>query len=569
VRVAARLVLGTVGILLFAVMVMAWASRTALRRHLELQLQADIEQEAQLIQAALPDDPATWERLVGRWAALRTHRVTLFDAEGRAIADNQIPPGLLAGQADLSTLPEVKEALAGRTGVDIRSDPAEPARIWVAVPGKPVVRVASDLAVLERAAGRSQRAILIGALLALGLGSVLAIIGGRAIAGPLSQMAAAARAIPSGQPPRFPRSGLTEIDQLSNALRQMQQELADRFDLLRRAGAESSALVDAMVEGVLASDERGRIMTANPAARRLLGYDETESMPNLSSLFRVKAAREVVDATVRGDAVQDRELELNGRTILVNSRPLPAGGAVLVLHDVSQLRRLETVRRDFVANVSHELKTPLTSISGYAETLLSENPDEATRRIFLRTILTNAQRIQSLVDDQLDLSRIESGRWQPRIESLDIAAAAREAWQPRADRAATGRVTFKVDAGAESTTIQADPEAMRQILGNLYDNALRFTPAGGSITAQSRTADGGVAISVRDTGAGIGSEHLPRIFERYYRVDAGRARDAGGTGLGLAIVKHLVEAHGGRVSAESELGTGTVVTCWFPAEPGA
>ena len=192
-----------------------------------------------------------------------------------------------------------------------------------------------------------------------------------------------------------------------------------------------------------------------------------------------------------------------------------------------------------------------------------------TRRIFLRTILTNAQRIQSLVDDQLDLSRIESGRWQPRAEKLDIAAAAREAWQPRADRAAAGRVTFKIEAGPEATTLQADPEAMRQILGNLYDNALRFTPPGGSITFASRQTDGGVAVSVRDTGNGIGSEHLPRIFERYYRVDAGRTRDAGGTGLGLAIVKHLVEAHGGKVSAESELGSGTTVTCWFPAEPRA
>jgi signal transduction histidine kinase len=238
---------------------------------------------------------------------------------------------------------------------------------------------------------------------------------------------------------------------------------------------------------------------------------------------------------------------------------------VLVMHDVTELRRLETVRRDFVANVSHELKTPLTSISGYAETLLSENPDEATRRVFLRTILTNAERIQSLVDDQLDLARIESGRWQPRAERLDVAAAARDAWTPRADRAVTGKVAFKVEVSPGATTVTADPEAMRQILGNLYDNALRFTPPGGSITFVSRVVDGGVAISVCDTGSGIGSEHLPRIFERYYRVDSGRARDAGGTGLGLAIVKHLVEGHGGRVGAESELGIGTVVTCWFPA----
>lgn len=564
-RVAARLLLGTVGILLFAVVVVVWASRTALRRHLEIQLQADIEQEARLIQAALPEDPAAWARLVGRWAALRTHRVTLIDGAGRAIADNQLPPGVLAGQADVGGLPEVREALAGRTGVDIRSDPAEPTRIWVAVPGTPVVRVSSDLEVLERAAGRSQRAILFGALLALGLGTLLALLGGRAITVPLTQMAAAARAIPAGGHLRFPRSGLAEIDQLSAALRQMQQELADRFDALRRERAESSALVDAMVEGVLASDERGRIVTANPAARRLLGYGETDALPDLPSLFRVKAAREVVDATLRGEAVQDRELDLDGRVILANSRPLPAGGAVLVLHDVTALRHLEAVRRDFVANVSHELKTPLTSISGYAETLLSENPDEGTRRVFLRTILSNAQRIQALVDDQLDLARIESGRWQPRLEPLDVAAAAREAWQPRAHRAAAARVAFQVEAGDGATTLQADAEAVRQVLGNLFDNALRFTPPGGRISVASQREEGGISISVRDTGSGIPSEHLPRIFERYYRVDQGRTRDAGGTGLGLAIVKHLVEAHGGRVRAESSLGEGTVVSCWFPS----
>jgi signal transduction histidine kinase len=151
------------------------------------------------------------------------------------------------------------------------------------------------------------------------------------------------------------------------------------------------------------------------------------------------------------------------------------------------------------------------------------------------------------------------------VEPLDATTVAHDAWQPRAHRATAARVAFKIDAGPEATTIQADPEAIRQVLGNLYDNALRFTPPGGCITFASRRLDGGVAVSVRDTGTGIGSEHLPRIFERYYRVDAGRTRDAGGTGLGLAIVKHLVEAHGGRVSATSELGAGTIVTCCFPA----
>jgi signal transduction histidine kinase len=321
-----------------------------------------------------------------------------------------------------------------------------------------------------------------------------------------------------------------------------------------------------MVEGVLSSDSRGRIVTANPAARRLLGFPGSQRLPHLPELFRAPAAREMVDASLRGEPVEDYELEIEGRRVLVTGRPLPAGGAVLVLHDVTELRRLETVRRDFVANVSHELKTPLTSIAGYAETLLTEDPDRATRQQFLKTILTNSQRMQRLVDDQLDLSRIESGRWHPSLTLLDLASAIRDAWQPRAAQAGTDKLGFVVDVGEGAEQLRADPDGFRQILGNLFDNALRFTPKGGTIRCETIAEDNGVTVAVSDTGIGIPSEHLPRIFERFYRVDPGRSRDEGGTGLGLAIVKHLVEAHGGGVSAESQVGRGTTIRCWFPGQ---
>jgi two-component system phosphate regulon sensor histidine kinase PhoR len=245
-------------------------------------------------------------------------------------------------------------------------------------------------------------------------------------------------------------------------------------------------------------------------------------------------------------------------------RPLPSGGAVLVLHDLTELRRLEAVRRDFVANVSHELKTPLTSISGYAETLLAEAPDHDVTRRFLATIVSNAQRMQRLVDDLLDLSRIEAGRWQPTRTDVDVAAVARESWQALAGRAAARRIELGVDLAPDAREVYADLDALRQIFTNLMDNSLRYTPDGGRVTVTARRGDGEVAVAVHDTGTGITSEHLPRIFERFYRADQSRSREEGGTGLGLAIVKHLVEAHGGRVSAESELGVGTTVTAFFP-----
>jgi two-component system phosphate regulon sensor histidine kinase PhoR len=344
----------------------------------------------------------------------------------------------------------------------------------------------------------------------------------------------------------------------------MHRQLADRFEELRREQAESAALVESMVEGVIAADERGRTVTANSAARRLLGYGALDPLPDLAELFRAKAAREVVDAVLDGTPVQDREVDLDGRAVLLNARPLPAGGAVLVLHDLTELRRLEAVRRDFVANVSHELKTPLTSISGYAETLLSDPPEPEMARAFLGTILGHARRMQRLVDDLLDLSRIESGRWQPAPTEIDVPAAAREAWAEVCGRPETRQVAFAVQVEPGAATVRADRDALRQVLVNLLENSARHTPAGGRIECLARREDGGIALAVRDDGTGITRDHLPRIFERFYRADAARSREEGGTGLGLAIVKHLVEAHGGRVSAQSEWGAGTTVTCWFP-----
>jgi signal transduction histidine kinase len=296
----------------------------------------------------------------------------------------------------------------------------------------------------------------------------------------------------------------------------------------------------------------------------MLGYSETEALPGLPELFRVKAAREVVDAVLQGQAVQDRELEMDDRVFLMNARPLPSGGAVLVIHDLTEMRRLEAMRRDFVANVSHELKTPLTSISGYAETLLTDTPDPETTRRFLSTIATNARRMQRLVDNLLDLARLEAGRWQPEREPIDIAEAARDTWDDLRDGSRAVAVEFGVEVPDDAETVLADPDAIRQVLTNLLDNSLRYTPRGGRIVCRSRIEGDGVSISVADNGSGIVPEHLPRIFERFYRSDPSRSREEGGTGLGLAIVKHLVEAHGGRVSAESERGVGTTITCWFP-----
>ncbi|MGH7528143.1 MAG: ATP-binding protein [Gemmatimonadales bacterium] len=563
---ATRLVVGTLLVLVLAVSVLLWVAERSLRRDLQGDITRSLESEARLIREALPEDSLAWGAAVRRLARQNGHRITVIDQSGEVRADSEFPPGPLPPIENHADRPEVRAALAGKLGVaSRRSETVGRLLLYVAVPGGPgVVRVSASLAQVDEIVSRAQGAVAGAALLALIVGTIFALIEGRSIAQPLTAITTAARAIAAGAPPRFPRSGVPDIDALVQALRQMHRQLVDRFDELRREQAESAALVESMVEGVIAADERGRIVTANPAARRLLGYAPTDPLPDLPELFRVKAAREVVDAVLQGEPVQDRQLDMDGRAFLVNARALPAGGAVLVIHDLTELRRLEAVRRDFVANVSHELKTPLTSISGYAETLLADPPDSEMSRRFLGTILNNAKRMQRLVDDLLDLSRIEAGRWQPSRTLVDVAAVARESWMTLAGRGEAQAVEFGVEIGPGAETVCADLDALRQVITNLLDNSLRHTPPGGRIVCGARREREATAISVRDNGSGITREHLPRIFERFYRADSSRSREEGGTGLGLAIVKHLVEAHGGRAQAESERGRGTTVTCWFP-----
>jgi signal transduction histidine kinase len=305
-------------------------------------------------------------------------------------------------------------------------------------------------------------------------------------------------------------------------------------------------------------------VSANAAARRLLGYGPSESLPPLAELFHDRPHRALMREVLAGAVVERRELDLGDSTVVISARPLEGGRTLLVLSDVTDLRRLETIRRDFVANVSHELKTPLTAIAGYAETLASEAAEDAEAGRFAEIIVEHTQRMQRLVDDLLDLSRIESGGWRPEPEPVDVEPAARDAWRPFVERAAEQRVDFDTSVNDSGGSISVDPEALRQIFTNLFDNALRHTPPGGRVRVLAAPAGDEVLVQVSDTGSGISAEHLPRIFERFYRVDPGRSREEGGTGLGLAIVKHLVEAHGGSVSAESELGRGTTILLSFP-----
>ena len=569
-KLATRLFLTTSLLAALAVAGLAVAADRLLRGYLEDEIAHGLEREALLIATLLPADSSRWPDFARQLGASVGHRLTLIDPTGRVRGDTEFDRASLGGLENHLMRPEVQQALASGEGRGRRlSASTNERRMYVALrggpPGLAIVRLSTTLAAVDAQVGTVQRALTLAGFAAVLGAGVLAWIVSRGVARPLVQLGSAARAIADGRRPDFPDARVPEVAQHVVALRAMHEQLDERFAELVREREETAALIETMTDGVLAADARGAIVTLNRAARRLLGYGADDPLPALAGLFHEKAARDLVETLLAGGEAEPHELERGGRALLVTGRALPEGGALLVIRDVSELRRLEAVRRDFVANVSHELKTPLTSIAGYAETLATEDAGKETER-FARTILNNAHRMQRLVDDLLDLSRIESGRWQPTLGHADVPAIAAEAWAAFADRARDARVDFTVTP-TTGGDVTADPDALRQIFTNLFDNALRHTPAGGGIKVSvDRVKGGGVNVAVTDTGSGIGPEHLPRIFERFYRADPGRSREEGGTGLGLAIVKHLVEAHGGRVEASSTLGKGTTIRMFFPGD---
>jgi signal transduction histidine kinase len=560
-----RLATGTFVVVVAALAVLLWRAEHALRSDLEANVVRQLERSASLVARALPASQAEWQSTVRALSLESGIRITLISATGVVLADSDFPEGPLGAIESHASRSEVQAALAGQVGHARRhSAPVGRDFMYVAIRGGPgVVRVAEDLRRVDSVVHGAQWSVAGATLLALLVGLCLAMLAARSVSRPLIGLAAAARSIAAGTEPRYPRSGIREIDALVRALRDMHHQIEQRFAELRREKADTATVVSAMTEGVIAADARGRITTANVAARRLLGYADETPMPSLGELFRSPEAHELVRAALEGSAAGTHEIRLDERTIELATHVLPDGGAVLVLRDLTEIRSLEMVRRDFVANVSHELKTPLTSIAGYTETLLAERGDADTTQRFLEVILSNAQRMQRLVDDLLDLSRVESGRWRPTPVATDPASVARDAWAGLGRRASESGVELRIEV-EPGLTAHLDADAARQVLTNLFDNALRHTPQGGRVTLSAHPDAGGVLLRVSDSGSGIGHEHLPRIFERFYRADPSRARAAGGTGLGLAIVRHLIESHGGRVWAESEVGHGTTIGMWLP-----
>jgi two-component system phosphate regulon sensor histidine kinase PhoR len=480
----------------------------------------------------------------------------------------------------------VAKARTGRTAAASSLDPATgQRRLSVAVPHGPpgsptcIVLATADTTAADAELASAQRRLIAGCLV---VGAIAAAAGwgvARRAARPVEELGGAARRLAAGDvTAAFPASDVAEVAELAGALGGLREQLVERGLLIGRQGTQQEAVLGSMIEGVLAIDARQRIVGINRAAADLLGLEVEQVVgrtlqqairnPDLRR-FALEAidCRDPVEDDIVLHGVTDRTIHLRGTALRDVSGE---GGAVIVLDDVTDVHRLEKVRRDFVANVSHELKTPVASIKGFVETLLdgaAEDPGDRVR--FLEIIGRQADRLAAIIEDLLALSRIEQSEQagslpvEPQPLAGILAAAADDCRPRAADRS----VRLEIDCPPDLAATVNGP-LVEQAVINLVDNAIKYSESGKTVWLSAATADDAAVLRVRDEGCGIAAEHLPRLFERFYRVDMARSRALGGTGLGLAIVKHIVQAHGGTVGVESEPGEGTTFTLRIPVARG-
>jgi two-component system phosphate regulon sensor histidine kinase PhoR len=548
------------------------------------QLLAEARLMARVVEPALAAGAATAEIDADVDAAAREvrARVTIVALDGRVLADSAVSgPSLLALESHRDR-PEVQQALAMGMGVsERRSSTVGEDMLYAAVPVRSggvvrgVSRVALSLRGVDEQASEVQGTLLLALGVAFLVTSALAAVFASSFAGPLREVMEAARRFAAGDLAARSRvSRRDELGELARILDRSADELQARITEIGRDRARTEAILSAMEDGVLAVDHRGVVILANEALRRQLALADPVGRHSMEVLRQREVAQALEQVLRSGERVSlEMAMRRPRRDYALAGVPFPGAegaphGAVLTFHDVTERRRLDQVRRDFVANASHELRTPLTSIKGFVEALEDGAvADPPTAQRFLGKIRAHADRMAALVADLLELSRLESGERPPRWEPVAPAALVEEVVASFAG-AAQRKDTALVDAGSATPEVVSDPERLRGILENLVENAIKYTPAGGRVeVACGAGPEGGAVFTVSDDGPGIAAEHLPRIFERFYRVDKARSRDVGGTGLGLSIVKHLAEGMRAGVSVQSEPGRGTRFTVTVPPRP--
>jgi len=521
------------------------------------------------------DSLAAW----AEWISESGARVTVVGPDGTVLADSDEDPARMENHGDR---PEVKAAWvegrgrATRLSQSVKQDLAYMAvRVSWATTGPVVLRLALPLRTVNQTAGEIRAPLAAILLLALAIGGAVAFIMSRRFSRRVIRLKSFLQRVAEGDFRAEPVvEGGDEIAELQGSLNHAVERLAQSMRALEGERNQSAAVLSSMSEGVAVVDRDERIRYSNPAFRRALhsGREQTFEGRRLVELTRQSEILAMVQGVLKGGERMEAEIataSLKPRHFLVRAAPAGETGAVLVVLDITEIRRLERVRRDFVANVSHELRTPLTAIQGFAETLLRGALDEPENsRRFVEIIRDHAWRLARLTEDLLKLSLIEAGKLELELRPISVASVVEQCAETARLKLIEKRQSLTVSVCEPPPLVRADSHALLDVLRNLLDNAIQYTPEDGHVAIRVFVAgaegDEEVRIAVEDDGIGIPASSHDRIFERFYRVDAARSRKVGGTGLGLSISKHLVEGMGGRIELESQLGRGSTFTVVLP-----
>lgn len=551
-RVFSKLLLSFVLVLTICTAMLDFAVRKIVDRALHQQVEQSLAGEARFLASELnATSPEGAAKLLAAASSASPSGVAVFRSDGSFYANSdsaaRYPFAALPGMAVLTQ----KD---GATGREVRDG-----TLFVAVrQGGLIVRLGYPLAEITGKLYLLRRDILLASLVSLLLATMLAAIMAHRVAERMTRIVTFAQRIAAGDlSARIEEGDLDELSALARALDVTASRLESTFHSLESSRRELTALLDSMQEGVIAITGAGLVSWSNASIARLTQQPIREGRALVQTIrdpdvlvCATTALRERSVARARATALSP------GRVFEVHAAPMPGGGAVCVLSDVTEIERAETTRRDFVANVSHELRTPLTSISGYVEAMLDMRGLDPVVREFLGIILKNATRMTRLTEDLLALAQVESADFKLALRPLRAATLVQDAANSLMPVVQDAGMAMEI-AETASDTVLADPDALQQVFGNLVENATKYGRSGGKIRLGARRREEQVDFYVQDFGAGIPFEHHRRIFERFYRVDKARSRDSGGTGLGLSIARHIVNAHGGDIRVESELGRGS------------
>jgi two-component system phosphate regulon sensor histidine kinase PhoR len=586
-----KLFLATFGVAAAALLLVATLASLWLRTQTYGRIEQSLVAEARLIAEILQRHPSEvppdkLDAEADRLAATLPARLTFIAADGRVLGDSELPESLLAGVENHATRPEVLAARRSGAGSARRySHTVGTDMLYVAVrtrhPLIATVRLALPLTEVDQQVAAVRHVTLLALLVSLVGAGVLASVSSVLLGRRLTALAAAAR--------RYARGDLShpvhdyEDDQVGTVARALDgivRELAGRVSDLAADRARVDAILSGMVEGVLVVDATGRVQLINRAARTLLGLDDAAVGAHYLECVRQPGIVTLLAHALGGGRPEHIEMSPSRgpeRRLVARAAPVAtgaSGGAVLVLHDITDLRKADQVRRDFVANVSHELRTPLTVIRGYVEALAEESPGTGERAHFLDVIARHATRMERLVGDLLRLASLDAGQETVERGEIELETVVRSVVADLAPVIDARHQRVEVHVASEVAVIQSDAAKLQAALRNLVENAVHYSPEGRLIRIEAASQENRLALTVADEGPGIPEEDLERIFERFYRVDKARSRESGGTGLGLSIVKHLVELLGGRVRAANRPEGGALFTLTFPldargTQPGA